>query len=108
MSDSNAPKASRRLALKLFSAPLFPLGGAALLTACGGGNDDAPAPAPAASPAPAPAPIPVRNYVSATFSGMAAPTLATPAAMATTTVGSTLRIRAALPTELRPQEFSWL
>ena len=93
MSDSNAPKASRRLALKLFSAPLFPLGGAALLTACGGGNDDAPAPAPAASPAPAPAPIPVRNYVSATFSGMAAPTLATPAAMATTTVGSTLRIR---------------
>ena len=101
MSDSIAPKTSRRLALKLFSAPLLPLGGAALLTACGGGDDfvptasaaQAPAPAPAPSPAPAPVPVPVRNYVSATFSSMAAPTLATPAAMATTTVGSTLRIR---------------
>ncbi|AMM24877.1 PhoX family protein [Variovorax sp. PAMC 28711] len=103
MSDSTAFRASRRQALKLFSAPLLPLGGAALLTACGGGGSGggfpivggavtpAPAPVPGAAPAPAPAPA-AANYVSATFTGMAAPTLATPAAMATTTVGSMLKI----------------
>ncbi|MDM0115305.1 DUF839 domain-containing protein [Variovorax sp. J22R133] len=81
-------RASRRQALKLFTAPLLPLGGAALLTACGGGSN-------AAAPAPAPAPAPASakpNYVSATFSNMAAPSLADAAAMATTTVGSTLKV----------------
>ena len=97
MTDTTkAPSASRRHALKLMSAaPMLPLGGVAFLTACGGGGDGAqgflpiaPAPAP---PAPAPAPVPA-NFVSAEFTGMAAPTLATPDAMATTTVGSTLKV----------------
>lgn len=101
MSDSKAFLASRRMALKLFSAPLLPLGGAALLAACGGGGGNgfplipgtpAPAPAPGPAPTPTPTPTPIPNYVSATFSSMAAPTLANPAAMATTTVGSTLKV----------------
>ncbi len=99
MTDSTkAPVASRRHALKLLgAAPMLPLGGLAFLTACGGGGDGAQTflpvtPAPAPSPAPAPAPAPVPNYVSAEFTGMAAPTLADAAAMATTTVGSTLKV----------------
>jgi len=69
---------SRRHALKLFAGmPLFPLAGTlsastALLAACGGGDDV------------------VMKSVS--FSSMAAPTLANPAAMATTTVGSTMTV----------------
>ncbi|MGJ7556600.1 PhoX family protein [Variovorax sp. RB3P1] len=97
MTDSTkAPGASRRHALKLLgAAPMLPLGGLAFLTACGGGSGGGQtflpvAPAPSPSPAPAPAPAP--NFVSAEFTGMAAPTLADPAAMATTTVGSTLKI----------------
>lgn len=95
MTDSTkAPSASRRHALRLMgAAPMLPLGGVAFLTACGGGGNGAqgflpiaPAPAP---PAPAPAPA---NFVSAEFTGMAAPTLATPDLMATTTVGSTLKV----------------
>ena len=90
MSESAAPRASRRQALKFLSAaPMLPLGGVAFLTACGGGGgDDSPAPA----PAPAPAPTPKPNYVSATFTGMAAPALSDSAAMATTSVGSSLKI----------------
>ncbi|MEP7295481.1 MAG: alkaline phosphatase PhoX [Burkholderiales bacterium] len=70
---------SRRRLLKLFAgAPMLPLAGssfaATLLSGCGGGGDDAP------------------TYVSSSFSGMAAPTLAAPAAMATTSVGSSLDI----------------
>ena len=66
---------------------MLPLGGVAFLTACGGGGgDDSPA------PAPAPAPTPKPNYVSATFTGMAAPALSDSAAMATTSVGSSLKI----------------
>ncbi|MFM0737492.1 DUF839 domain-containing protein [Paraburkholderia xenovorans] len=76
---------SRRKALKLIvGAPMLPLGGlatASMLTACGGSDD-------LATPA-----KPVANFVSAAFSGMAAPTLADPAAMATTTVGSTLTVQ---------------
>ena len=88
MSESAAPRASRRQALKFLSAaPMLPLGGVAFLTACGGGGgDDSPA------PAPAPAPTPKPNYVSATFTGMAAPALSDSAAMATTSVGSSLKI----------------
>ncbi|MDM0044663.1 DUF839 domain-containing protein [Variovorax dokdonensis] len=85
-------RASRRQALKLFAAPLLPLGGAALLTACGGSNDPSPAPAPAPAPAPTPAPAAAPNYVSTTFSNMAAPTLDNAAAMATTTVGSIMTV----------------
>jgi secreted PhoX family phosphatase len=70
---------SRRSLLKFLSAgPLLPLAGgsasAALLAACGGGDTAAAAP----------------QLMSVTFSGMAAPTLADAAKMATTTVGSTL------------------
>jgi secreted PhoX family phosphatase len=89
MSETAAPRASRRQALKFLSAaPMLPLGGVAFLTACGGGGDDSPA----AAPAPAPAPVPKPNYVSATFTGMAAPALSDAAAMATTSVGSSLKI----------------
>jgi secreted PhoX family phosphatase len=72
------PLPSRRKALQVLAgAPLLPLGTgamASLLTGCGGGDDDP-------------------SYVSAAFTSMAAPTLANPAAMATTTVGSTLQVK---------------
>ncbi|MFM0167827.1 PhoX family protein [Paraburkholderia sediminicola] len=76
---------SRRKALKLLvGAPMLPLGGlatASMLTACGGSDELA-------------TPVkPVANFVSAAFAGMAAPTLADPAAMAKTTVGSTLTVQ---------------
>ncbi|MFM0095414.1 DUF839 domain-containing protein [Paraburkholderia nemoris] len=78
---------SRRKALKLLAgAPMLPLGGlatASMLTACGGGGDEL-----VATPV-----KPVANFVSAAFGGMAAPTLADPAAMAKTTVGSTLSVQ---------------
>ncbi|QDQ80933.1 PhoX family protein [Paraburkholderia megapolitana] len=75
---------SRRKALKLLvGAPMLPLGGgiasSALLAGCGG-NDLAATPAPK----------PVANFTAASFSAMAAPMLADPAAMAKTSVGSTL------------------
>ncbi|MFZ5485917.1 MAG: PhoX family protein [Pseudomonadota bacterium] len=72
------PLPSRRKALQVLAgAPLLPLGTgamASLLTGCGGDDDDP-------------------SYVSAAFTSMAAPTLANPAAMATTTVGSTLQVK---------------
>jgi len=74
---------SRRRLLKFFvGAPMLPLGGSAFATAllagCGGSDDTAPAP--------------VVTYTSSSFTGMAAPTLANPAAMATTSVGSSLNV----------------
>ncbi len=73
---------SRRRALKFLSGvPMLliatTLGGTSLLAACGGGDIG-----PITPPA---------TFVSAKFSSMAAPSLANAAAMATTTVGSTLR-----------------
>ncbi len=72
------PLPSRRKALQVLAgAPLLPLGTgamASLLTGCGGDDDDP-------------------SYVSAAFTSMAAPTLANPAAMATTTVASTLQVK---------------
>ena len=77
MSNPNQP--SRREALKFLGMPLMlPLGGAgagALLSACGGGSD-----------------APAARYMSASFSPMAAPSLSTAAAMATTSVASTLQV----------------
>ncbi len=74
---------TRRQALKLFSgAPFLPLGAAstaALLTACGGGDDVA-------------AVAPGVTFTSAEFVSMAAPTAAQPAAMASVTVGSSLKV----------------
>lgn len=77
------PIESRRRLLKMLgAAPMLPLGGsslaATLLAACGGGGDDVAAPA--------------ATYVSSSFSGMAAPTLANAAAMATTSVASSLSV----------------
>ncbi|ART52649.1 alkaline phosphatase [Acidovorax carolinensis] len=76
MSHTTTP--TRRKALQfLAGVPLLPLGASAsvsFLTACGGGNDNP-------------------SYVSASFTSMAAPSLANAAAMATTTVGSTLNIK---------------
>ncbi|MCR6479121.1 DUF839 domain-containing protein [Variovorax sp. ZS18.2.2] len=94
MSDSKAPSgASRRHALKLLgAAPMLPLGGVAFLTACGGGGGGGNGFLPIVPPPPAPPPAPAAQFKSAEFTGMAAPTLADPAAMATTTVGSTLKI----------------
>ncbi|RYX94556.1 MAG: DUF839 domain-containing protein [Comamonadaceae bacterium] len=88
---SQFPQASRRQLLQLFAgAPLLPLGAASAalaLTACGGGDDAVAAPAPA--PAPGQAPV---TFKTATFTGMAALTLATPAAMATTSVASAVKV----------------
>ncbi len=76
---SNPSQPSRRQALKFLGMPLMlPLGGvgaSTLLSACGGGSD-----------------TPAANYVSASFSPMAAPTLSAAAAMATTSVASTLQV----------------
>ncbi|WPB55420.1 PhoX family protein [Xylophilus sp. GOD-11R] len=86
MNQNSAPKPTRRDALRMFgAAPMLPLGAVSFLTGCGDGNDPVVA-------APAPAPVVAANFQTAEFMPMAAPTLATPAAMATTTVGSTLRI----------------
>ncbi|MFZ6649328.1 PhoX family protein [Undibacterium sp. TJN25] len=83
---SNLPQPGRRQALKfLAGVPMLPLGAVAsssLLSACGGSDAVAVAPT-----------VPVAaKYVSASFASMTAPTLATPAAMATTTLGSTLNV----------------
>ncbi len=84
---STVVNTSRRHLLQLFAgAPMLPLSGlasAAALAGCGGG-DDTPA---AAAPLP-----PGVTFTSATFTGMAAPALVTPAAMATTNVGSSVKV----------------
>ncbi|MFC4929016.1 PhoX family protein [Massilia sp. GCM10023247] len=83
------PELSRRRLLRMLGGiPMLPLAsvaGASLLTACGGDNDGA------AQPAPAPG-NPVATLGTVSFSSMAAPTLANPAAMATTSVGSTMTV----------------
>ncbi len=73
---SDIQNLSRRQALKFLSLPLLPLSGLSSVAALAGcGGDSAPA-----------------TFKSASFTGMAAPTLANPAAMATTTVGSVLNV----------------
>ena len=78
---SHIPQPTRRKALQfLASAPLLPLGSTAtaalLATGCGGGGGSSSA-----------------AFASASFTSMAAPTLANAAAMATTTVGSALDVK---------------
>ena len=79
---STQEKLSRRSALKLItSAPMLPLGAmatSALLQACATGAGSAPS-----------------GYVASNFVSMPAPTLANPAAMATTTVASGLQVKLA-------------
>jgi secreted PhoX family phosphatase len=86
---------SRRTALKFLSGmpimlPFGSVAAASLLSACGGGGGEDPAPVtpPVAPVEPAPAP----TYLSASFGTMEAPSLANPAAMATTSVGSSLTV----------------
>ena len=80
MSESPVVEARRRVLKLISGAPLLPLASyasvASVLSGCGGGDDD---------------PVPA-TFTSASFTGMAAPTLATPAAMATTSVGSQLAV----------------
>ena len=77
---SQSSLTTRRKALQfLAGVPMLPLGATAatsFLTARGGGDDGTTA-----------------SFVSASFTSMAAPTLANATAMATTTVGSTLNIK---------------
>ncbi|XYJ10162.1 PhoX family protein [Telluria sp. B2] len=87
------PELSRRRLLRMLgAAPMLPLSGfagASLLAGCGGdSHDDTPV---AVTPVPPVAPAPV-TLASVTFSSMDAPTLANAAAMATTTVGSTMTV----------------
>ncbi|SDD89826.1 hypothetical protein SAMN05428966_10699 [Massilia sp. PDC64] len=82
------PDLSRRRLLRLMGAtPMLPLGAggmAALLAGCGGGSDnDTPATT---------APTPAVTLASVSFGSMTAPTLAAAAAMATTSVGSTMTV----------------
>ncbi len=83
---TTTPELSRRRLLRMLgAAPMLPLSGFAatsLLAGCGGDNDDDVSVAPV-SPA---------TFASVSFSGMAAPTLANAAAMATTSVGSTMTV----------------
>ncbi|GAB7545686.1 PhoX family protein [Cupriavidus sp. 8B] len=83
------PDASRRKALKfLAGAPMLPLGlgATAFLVGCGGDGDAI------AAPAPTPVTPAGATFTTAEFTGMAAPTLNNAAAMATTTVGSSLKV----------------
>jgi len=87
---NSTPELSRRRLLRMLgAAPMLPLSGfaaASLLAGCGGdGGDDAPV-------ATTPPVAPVATLTSVTFSSMDAPTLANAAAMATTTVGSTMSV----------------
>jgi secreted PhoX family phosphatase len=86
---TTTPELSRRRLLRLLgAAPMLPIAGAAgasLLSACGGGSG-------AAAPGVAAPVAPPATFASVTFSSMAAPTLANPAAMATNTVGSTMSV----------------
>ncbi|MCS0504747.1 PhoX family protein [Ancylobacter mangrovi] len=76
----DSTNASRRQALRfLASVPMLPLGASAATSLLALGTTRAATAAPA-------------GFASATFSSMAAPTLAVPAAMATTTVGSELTV----------------
>ncbi|HJV61984.1 MAG TPA: alkaline phosphatase PhoX [Albitalea sp.] len=79
---SNSINLSRRHAMRLLSSvPLLPLGGSlaatSLLSACGGDSDNGGDPPPV-------------TVESVAFTAMAAPSLANAAAMATTSVGSTM------------------
>ena len=83
------PDLSRRRLLRLMGAtPMLPLGAggvAALLAGCGGGSDND-TPTTTAPTAPA------VTLASVSFGSMTAPTLAAAAAMATTSVGSTMTV----------------
>ena len=82
---------SRRRLLRLFGAtPMLPIGAgsvAAMLAACGGSDDS-----PVTTTPPAQTTPPTVTMSSVSFSSMPAPALTDAAAMATTTVGSTMSV----------------
>jgi len=82
------PDVSRRRLLRLMGAtPMLPLGAggvAALLAGCGGSDNDTPTTTAPTTPA--------VTLASVSFGSMTAPTLAAAAAMATTSVGSTMTV----------------
>jgi secreted PhoX family phosphatase len=88
MSNSTPESTRRRLLQLIAGAPMLPLAGAtgvsALLSACGSSDD----PAPAVVPPPA-APV---TFTNVEFTGMAAPAASDVTALATTTVGSSLKV----------------
>ena len=89
-----APESKRRRLLQMFAgAPMLPLAGltgvSAFLSGCGGSSDnDLP---PVATPGTGTG-TPVATFTTAEFTGMAAPAASSPAALATTTVGSKLKV----------------
>jgi uncharacterized protein len=88
---SHLPQPSRRVALKLFaSAPLLPLGALSVGTLLSGCGTTGTAAAPMSAAPMAAAHSAATSF--ATFSSMAAPTLTNPAAMAATTVGTSLKL----------------
>jgi secreted PhoX family phosphatase len=87
--NANTDLSRRRLLRLLGATPMLPIGAgsvAAMLSACGGG-DDSPA-----STTPPTQTTPTVTLAGVSFSSMAAPSLADAAAMATTTVGSTMTV----------------
>ncbi len=91
------PMPSRRKALQFLAGmPMLPVGASAsamgLLSACGGGDDNNASTA-GNGGAGGSGSVTTASYVSSSFSSMAAPALASPAAMATTTVGSALTVK---------------
>jgi secreted PhoX family phosphatase len=85
--NENADLSRRRLLRLLGAAPMLPFGAGAMgamLAGCGGGDD---------SPVTTPPTTPVAvTLASVSFGGMAAPSLGNAAAMATTSVGSTMSV----------------
>jgi secreted PhoX family phosphatase len=88
--NANTDLSRRRLLRLLGATPMLPIGAgsvAAMLSACGGGDDS-----PASSTPVQTTPAPTVTLAGVSFSSMAAPSLADAAAMAKTTVASTMTV----------------
>jgi secreted PhoX family phosphatase len=90
--SNSTPESTRRRLLQLFAgAPMLPLAGltgvSTLLSACGGSDDPAPVTPPTGPTTPT-----TVTFTTVEITGMAAPTAADVNALATTTVGSSLKV----------------
>jgi hypothetical protein len=88
--NANTDLSRRRLLRLLGATPMLPIGAgsvAAMLSACGGGDDS-----PASSTPVQTTPVPTVTLAGVSFSSMAAPSLLDAAAMAKTTVASTMTV----------------